>query len=468
MRRRSQQPDPSRREFFTHAACAAVGATALVSTVWDLRFINAAVADKLRTQAAAAAADYKALVCLFLYGGNDANNLLIPRDNTFYPTYAAARGVLAISQASVLPLNPVVSDGRDFGVHPSCTGVQNLFNTGKLAFVANAGSLIYPVTKAQYQARSVPLPPQLFSHNDQQVQWQTSVPGVDSRSGWGGRCADLLHSLNTDGVTPATVSMSISLAGINKWEVGNIVNEYNVGTGGPQNHNIAAAAQLQAFRDLIDLSQANLIEKTHAQMVKLGLDNYTSVNAALATYPAPPGFPGSSLGQQLRMVARLIKVAPNLRHKRQIFFVSAGGYDLHDTQLAPHANLLGDLSASLSAFYNELVAQGAENHVTTFTASDFGRTFPVNGGNGSDHGWGNHQIVMGGAVRGQKIYGTFPTITVGGPDDTGLGRWIPTTSVDEYSATIAKWFGVSATDMPTVFPNLSHFANPDLGFLPPV
>jgi uncharacterized protein (DUF1501 family) len=470
MRRRPQQPDPSRREFFTHAACAAVGATALVSTIWDLRFINAAVADKLRTGAAAAADDYKALVCLFLYGGNDANNLLIPRDNTFYPTYAAARGVLAIPQASVLPLNPVVSDGRDYGVHPSCTGIQNLFNTGKLAFCCNTGSLIYPVTKAQYQARSVPLPPQLFSHNDQQVQWQTSVPGVESRTGWGGRCADLLHSRNKDDLgNPAAVSMSISLSGINKWEVGNIVNEYNVGTGGPQNHNILAPNQLQAFRDLIDLSQANLLEKTHAQMVKLGLDNYTAVRAAIDTYPnTAVAFPPGSLADQLKMVARLIKVAPMLRHKRQIFFVSAGGYDLHDTQLAPHANLLGTLSSCLSAFYNEMVAQGSADKVTTFTASDFGRTFPVNGGNGSDHGWGNHQIVMGGAVVGQKLYGRFPTITVGGPDDTGLGRWIPTTSVDEYSATIAKWFGVTATDMPTVFPNISHFANPDLGFMAPV
>jgi uncharacterized protein (DUF1501 family) len=464
MRKRYPQEDPSRRDFFRHAACAAVGATAFVSTVWDLRFINAAVADKLRT-ISPAATDYKALVCLFLYGGNDANNMVIPYDQLNYDKYAAARGVLALPRANLqnLALNPPDPTGREYAFHPNCPELKSMFNNGQLAICANVGSLIYPVTKTQYNARSVPLPPQLFSHNDQQVQWQTSVPGQEARTGWGGRCADLVNSMNTN----ATVSMSMSLSGVNIWEVGNVVNEYNVGVNGPTNINIAAANQVQAFKDLINLqSHPNLQERSVSNMTKLALDNYAAVIAAL-----PPAssittvFPTTSLGNQLKMVARLVKAAPALNHKRQIFFVAIGGFDLHDTQLTPHSNLLGDLSKSMKAFNDEMTAQTMASQVTTFTVSDFGRTFPVNAGNGSDHGWGNHQLVMGGGVNGSKVFGNFPSLTVNGPDDTGLGRWIPSTAVDQYSATIAKWFGVTATDLPTVFPNIGHFATPDLGFM---
>ena len=463
MRRRQPQDDPSRRDFFRHAACAAVGATAFVSTVWDLRLVNAAAAANI-SKFDPAATDYKALVCLFLYGGNDANNMVIPYDQPNYDVYAAARGLLALPRDTLqnVTLNPPDPIGREFALHPSMPELKSVFNGGQLAICANVGTLVYPVNKTQYNARSVPLPSQLFSHNDQQVQWQTSVPDKDSRTGWGGRCADLLYSMNTN----ATVSMSMSLAGVNLWEIGNIVNEYNVGTNGPTNVNIAATAQIQAFKDLINLNHANLQEKSAAQMSKLALDNYTAVTNALpAASTITTVFPTSSLGSQLKMVARLVKAAPALNHKRQIFFVSIGGFDLHDTQLTPHSNLLGDLSKSMKAFNDEMNVQGMGPNVTAFTVSDFGRTFPVNAGNGSDHGWGNHQLVMGGAVQGSKVYGKFPTLTVGGPDDTGLGRWIPSTSVDEYAATIARWFGVSATDLTTVFPNLGHFANPNLGFL---
>jgi len=469
MRRRHPQEDPSRRDFFRHAACAAVGTTALVSTVWDLRMINAAAADKL-SRVGSAATDYKAMVCLFLYGGNDANNMVIPYDQPSYDLYFAARkdpnlGGLALPRASLqnLTLNPLSPDGKEYAFHPNMPEAKALFNAGKLAICANVGTLLYPVTKAQYNAKSVPLPPQLFSHNDQQVQWQTSVPDKDIRTGWGGRCADLLNSMNTN----ATVSMSISLSGVNIWETGNVVNEYNVGTSGPVNINIptSATGQIQAFKDLINLQHANLQEKSSANMSKKALDNYTAVTTALANAPATAVFPASSLGNQLKMVSRLIKSASFLNHKRQIFFVSVGGFDLHDSQLTPHSNLLSDLSKCLSAFQTEMETQGNSANVTTFSVSDFGRTFPVNAGNGSDHGWGNHQLVMGGAVNGAKIYGNFPSLMVGGPDDTGLGRWIPGTSVDQYAGTLAKWFGVTATDLPSVLPNLGHFANPDLGFL---
>src|SRR5688572_4541106 len=277
MRRRYPQEDPSRRDFFRHAACAAVGATAFVSTVWDLRYINAAVADKIST-INPAAVDYKALVCLFLYGGNDANNMVIPYDQLNYDKYAAARGVLALPRANLqnLTLNPPDPTGREYAFHPNCPDLKTMFNAGQLAICANVGSLIYPVTKAQYTARSVPLPPQLFSHNDQQVQWQTSVPGQEARTGWGGRCADLLNAQWNAG---ASVSMSMSLSGVNIWEVGNIVNEYNVGVNGPTNVNIAAANQVQAFKDLINLqSHPNLQERSVSNMSKLALNNYTEVN----------------------------------------------------------------------------------------------------------------------------------------------------------------------------------------------
>src|SRR5258706_1706588 len=470
MERRHPQDGPSRGEFFRHAACAAVGATALVSTVWDLRMINAAAADKL----SAAAGDYKAMVCLFLYGGNDANNMVIPYDQPSYDLYAAARkdpadGGLALARASLqnLTLNPLSLDGKEYASHPNMPEAKALFNADKLAICANVGSLVYPVTKTQYNAKTVPLPPQLFSHNDQQVQWQTSIPDKEPRTGWGGRCADLLNAMNTN----ATVSMSISLSGVNLWEKGNVVNEYNVGTSGPVNLNISSGAtgQIQAFKDLINLQHANLHERSAASMSKLALDNYSAVTTALSHAPATAVFPTSSLGNQLKMVSRLIKVAvADLKHQRQIFFVSVGGFDLHDGQLTPHSNLLGDLSQCLSAFQTEMDTQGNGANVTTFSVSDFGRTFPVNGGNGSDHGWGNHQLVMGGAVNGARVYGKFPSLLVSVPDDTGLGRWIPGTSVDEYAATLAKWFGVTATDLSSVFPNIGHFANPDLGFLAPV
>jgi uncharacterized protein (DUF1501 family) len=462
--KRNRPQLPNRREFMWHAACAAVGATAMATTVWDLRMINAATAQALPSSGTAA--DYKALVCLFLFGGNDANNLLVPTDPTGYSAYATARGSLALAQSSLLPLNPLTTDGHTYGLHASCSELQGLFNGGKLALLCNAGTLVGPVTRAQYLAKTAAVPPQLFSHNDQQVQWQTSVPDRPTRTGWGGRCADLLYSMNTN----SNVSMSISLAGSNTYEVGNTVHEYAVSSSGAVGLNIptGSSAQLKALQDLIALNHTNLYEKTYADITANAIKNNALLNSAVATAPVfTTAFPNTSLGNQLKMIAKLIYGRTNLSHKRQIFFAAVSGYDLHGAQLTPHANLLGDLSKSLKAFYDATVQLGVDSQVTTFTASDFGRTFPVNSGLGSDHGWGNHQLVLGGAVQGQKLYGRFPTLAVNGPDDTGLGRWIPTTAVDEYSATLAKWFGVSATDLRAVFPNLGRFANPDLGFLAP-
>lgn len=446
---------PTRRTFIRQAACAALTTTGILNTIFDLRRLSAAPLD---------ATDYKALICLFLFGGNDANNVIVPHDNSGYASYAAARGILALPQASLLPLTLQNGDGRDFSFHPNLVELQSLFNQGKLGLVANVGTLVAPVTRAQYLAGGAAVPPQLFSHADQSVQWQTSVPDVISKTGWGGRMADMLQSLNAG----SKISLNISIAGTNTFEVGNMVLPYVIsptgsvglaGFDGSANANI----RLQAFKDLLALPHNNLFEQAYADTVSRSIAANDLLTSALAGIPAfQTVFPNSNLGSQLNMIAKLIAARNNLGMKRQIFFCSVGGYDTHGDQLTGQANLLTELSQGLNAFYNATVELGVASQVTTFTASDFGRTYPTNG-SGSDHGWGSHQFVLGGAVQGGRLFGTFPTLAVNGPDDTGQGRWIPTTSVDEFSATLATWFGVSASDLSTVLPNIGRFAHPNLG-----
>lgn len=445
----------TRRTFIRQAACAALTTTGILNTIFDLRRLSAAPLDTT---------DYKALICLFLYGGNDANNLIIPNDPTGYASYAAARGVLAIPQTSLLPLTLLNGDGRNFAFHPNLSELQALFNQGKLGLVANVGTLVAPVTRAQYLAGGAAVPPQLFSHADQSVQWQTSVPDVISKTGWGGRMADLLQSLNAG----SKISLNISIAGTNTFEVGNTVLPYIIsptgsvglaGFDGSANANV----RLQAFRDLLALPHNNLFEQAYSDTVSRSIAANELLTAALAGLPAfQTVFPATNLGSQLNMIAKLIAARNNLSMKRQIFFCSVGGYDTHGDQLAGQANLFTELSQALNAFYAATVELGVASQVTTFTASDFGRTYPTNG-TGSDHGWGSHQLVLGGAVQGGRLFGSFPTLAVNGPDDTGQGRWIPTTSVDEFSATLATWFGVSASDLATVLPNIGRFARPNLG-----
>ncbi|MEP6603271.1 MAG: DUF1501 domain-containing protein [Spartobacteria bacterium] len=464
-------PFTDRRQFIRQCACAALGTTSIASTIWNMRAIRAATANSL----APAAGNFKALVCLFLYGGNDANNLLIPRDTTDYNAYAAARQGLAIPQASLLPITPTTySDGRQFGLHPSLVdapntagqpnlpGLQSLFAQGKLALLSNVGTLVAPVTRAQYLSDTAALPPQLFSHNDQSVQWQTSVPDQPPRTGWGGRMADLLVSLNGS----AQISMSISLAGTNTFQVGNTVFEYQMSPYGVTSLNGYSGNTKTSIDSVLNLPHQNLFEAEFAKITRRSLDNAALLSTALSGINITTFFPANNyLGDQLKMIAKMIAARNTLGMSRQVYFCAVGGYDTHGDQLTAHANLLTELNNALASFYQSTVDLGVADQVTTFTASDFGRTFPVNNGLGSDHGWGNHQLVLGGAVKGGNIYGRVPALVVNGPDDTDEGRWIPTTSVDEYSATLAKWFGVTATDMATVFPNLSRFATPDLGFM---
>jgi uncharacterized protein (DUF1501 family) len=449
---------PTRRTFIRQAACAALGTSGLLSTIWDLRKINAATLT----------GDYKALVCLFLYGGNDANNVLVPNDTTNYKVYSGARGALAIPKANLRPLTIQSGDGRQYGFHPSLPELANLFNQGKLTMVANVGTLVAPTTRSDYVNGTAAVPNNLFSHEDQAVQWMTSVPDrSDIRTGWAGRAADLLASLNGN----SKVSLALSIAGTNTLEVGNAVIPYlispngSLGLHGIGSRNPNAAIRVQGLKNLLALQHNNLFEAAYADTMSRSIEENEVLSSALAGVAAlQTQFPSTELGRQLQMVAKLIAARSNLGMQRQIFFCAVGGYDTHGDQLASQSGLLTELSAAMNAFYSVTVELGVAQSVTTFTASDFGRTLPTNGG-GSDHGWGSHQFVMGGAVRGNRLYGTFPTLAVNGPDDTEDGRWIPTTSVDEFSATLARWFGVSDSDMSSVFPNIGRFAHPNLGFL---
>ncbi|HRE81869.1 MAG TPA: DUF1501 domain-containing protein [Opitutaceae bacterium] len=477
----------SRRKFLG-ACCAAVGATGMLSALAQLRVLGALAQPGNGPQlpsTANEAGDYKALVCLFLAGGNDANNLIVPTDSAGFAAYAAARTALALPSGAALPISTTASDGRTWGVHPSMSAFHQLYGNGKAAILANVGTLLYPTTKAQYSARSVPLPPQLFSHEDQQVEWQSSLADKPFSTGWGGRLADLMTALNENN----NISMSISLNGQNSFQVGRSVSQYAVSTSGAialsgsanPTGTSASAIRTKAMNDLLAAPQSNLFEAAFGDMTTNAIadsallatilgSNTTGANSAFPnTYAA---FPTSSLGQQLRVIARLISARAQLGLKRQIFFARIGGWDLHDSQVVAgntatgaHANLLGDVSNSLKAFYDATTEMGVADAVTTFTASDFGRTYNTNG-DGSDHGWGSHHLIVGGAVKGGNVYGRMPDLTLRGSQDTGSrGQWIPSTSVDEYSTTLARWFGVSATDLPIILPNAGRFAHENIAFL---
>ena len=475
--------DPNRRKFLGQC-CAAVSATGMLSTLAQLRMMGAvASTDNGPTtpaRAGALPADYKALVCLFLAGGNDANNMVVPFDTAGYNAYnsAAGRGAIALSRAQLLGITPKTSDGREWALHSSMnadvantntTGLKSLFDEGKMALIGNVGTLVVPTTKAQYTARSVPLPPQLFSHNDQQVEWQSSVPDKPFSTGWGGRVADLVDAMNST----SSVSMSISLNGQNSFQVGKKVVQFAVNPGGAisltgssTNATNAAGLRTRAQNDLLAQQNGNLFEAAFAGLTQNAISDSALLSGILSGNPPfTTAFSGTSLGQQLRTIARLIAAAPTLGLKRQVFFARIGGWDLHDAQLGAHANLFADVSRNVAAFHRTMVELGAADQVTTFTSSDFGRTYNTNG-DGSDHGWGSNHFVVGGAVKGGDIYGKMADLTIRGPDDASTrGSWIPTTSVDEYAATLATWFGVSATNLPVVFPNIGRFAKPNLGFI---
>jgi uncharacterized protein (DUF1501 family) len=419
---------------------------------------------------AAALPDYRALVCVFLFGGNDSYNMVVPRSQAEYDVYARARQNLAVPREQLLPVTALNPDGAQYGLHPSMAGVQQLFAQGACAVVANVGPLVQPVTRAAYLNGSVPLPPQLFSHNDQQDQWQTLKGRAVVKTGWAGRIADALQAAAGDGKVP----INVSLAGTVVQQAGKRTVPYSMGrTGAPtltglNTANAVNTGRKNAFEALLDANAAGIHGRAFATVEKRAISTAVAVNAALAPLATAPAFrtvfPTSGLGAQLQMVANLIAVRDALQVSRQVFFVSTGGFDTHDDQLDDHPALLGDVSASLQALQAALVELGVADKVIAFTQSDFGRTLTSNG-DGTDHGWGGHQLVVGGSVLGQRIYGTMPRLEIGGADDTTGGRIIPTTAVDQYAATLARWFGVADAQIDAVAPNARNFPQKYLGFV---
>jgi uncharacterized protein (DUF1501 family) len=486
----------NRRQFMRKSACASLGATGMVSTLAHLSLLNSALANQ-----AALVGDYKALVCIFLFGGMDSNNMLVPK--TGHPAradYDNARGILAIPNGTLATINPD-NTTDPYGLHPDLSPMADLFNAGELAFVANTGSLAYPVaSREDFINETVPLPPQLFSHSDQQVQWQSSIPDKPFQSGWGGRIADIINGSYND---LSQVSMCISLGGLNEFQVsqsGGIV-QYAATTSGAislsgygTNYQNALNAdgsyktgttgqRLKAYEDIMRHTHDHLFEEGYNKVVRRARESEATVNGALVEaaasgvdFDAMFMNADTKLGDQLKMVSRLIAGRNCLGNRRQIFFCSQGGFDTHSDQNGDLSNLYLELGTGVKAFSDTLSALGVNDRVLTCTHSDFTRTLTPNGedfsSSGSDHAWGGHQIVMGGPVNGKNIYGTFPSLAVGADNDTdrNRGRWIPSTSVDQYGAVCARWMDVESSALELIFPNLGRFNDPfgataNLGFV---
>ena len=454
-------PDTGRRALLRRAALLA-GSGAAAPLALNLSLMGEAAA-------AAGAGGYRALVCVFLYGGNDHANTLVPADDAHHARYATLRGPLATPLAALQGtlLDPVepLAGGLRMALAPQLAPLLPLWNAGRLAVQLNVGPLVVPTTVAQYHARAVPLPPKLMSHNDQQSVWQ-SAGAEGALSGWGGRIGDLLLSGNGGSLFTCT-----SMTGNAVFLAGGTAVPYQLGPSGAvairgigQSLYGSLAAQA-ALRQLITLPQAHLFGQAYSAITRRSIEAEARINEALGALPplATP-FPSDALAQQLRGVARMIAAREAFGVTRQVFLVSHGGYDLHSGLLQTHPMLLAQLGQALRAFHDATVELGVAQQVTAFTASDFGRALTGNG-DGSDHGWGAHHLLVGGAVKGRRFHGRAPAIAVDGPDDIGQGRLLPTTSVDQFSATLAAWLGVPASGLVDVAPNLRRFDAQRLGFL---
>jgi len=446
-----------RRTFIKYASLAAAGNAAA------LRPFGA-----LNALAQGTTPDYKALVCVFLFGGNDANNTLIPFDTAGYGNYATVRGPIAIAQNQLLPLVGSLSPNT-FALNPSLPEIAALFGSSNVAMVANVGTLVAPTTKAQYQSGAT-VPTNLFSHSDQQLEWQNAAKSGATQTGWAGRIADQLGSTYN---STSQVPMITSVAGDTLFCNGSAstpvsVSPGNLGGAQCSEGTTECAAQQATAQALLSFdSGLTLVQADNTITSNAYLYAKTLTAAVQSVPPLNTVFPSlNGLAAQLKQIAQIIQVRAALGVNRQIFFCGVGNFDTHSNQLVLQNALLAQMSAAMNAFYAATVEMGVQNNVTSFTMSDFSRTFQPNSNTGTDHAWGSHHIVMGGAVKGGQMYGTFPTLHLGGPDDSGTnGRWVPSTGSVQYAATLASWFGVSAAQMPLVFPNIGSFTKPNLGFV---
>jgi uncharacterized protein (DUF1501 family) len=440
------------------------GSIGAASVVGKLSQVNALAQNACPT-------DYKALVCIFLFGGLDTNNVVIPINtpntnaNNSYANYAKIRGGLALPQANLHEIN---ANGDSYGLHPNLTELASLYNTGgtgtgKVAIIANVGTLVSPLTKSQYQGPGATVPSNLFSHLDQQTEIQTSWAQGNGTTGWGGRLADVMQDCSS-GKFP----MVISVGGNAIFTTGSQTSPATVTAGqvlGLQGFTTSAAnvARLNAVGNLLNFDNSFTMVTADNQISANGINQSGLLNQALTAAPTlKTAFPSTSLGVQMQQIAKIISVRSALGANRQIFFAYLGGFDTHDAELTTHANLLPQVSQAMSAFYTATQELGVDNNVVTFTESDFSRTLQPSGGAtlGTDHAWGSHHFIMGGAVKGGAMYGKFPTqaLATASPDDANTrGVWIPTTSLDQYGATLATWFGADPGKLPKIFPNLANF-----------
>jgi uncharacterized protein (DUF1501 family) len=455
---------PSRRKFL-NISCRSLGTLGAASLMSRFSEVNALAQSSCPT-------DYKALVCIFLFGGNDGNNTVVPISTpsnpaNSYSNYAQVRGGLALPASSLNVIGN--SKGDQYGLHPSLTELASLYNSKTVAVMVNVGTLVTPLTQAQYKNQQAAIPSNLFSHLDQQTEWQTSLAQGSGATGWGGRVADAMQGCNTSGFPTI-----VSLGGNNLFNTGAQTNPATVTAGqvlGLQGFSTSAAntARLSALQSLLTFDNGVSLVQASNAIASSGLNQATILSQALAGGKAlTTVFPNTSLGSQLSQVAKIINVRGQLGMRRQIFFAYLGGFDTHDLELNDQGTGLAQVSQAMKAFYDATVEMGTADQVVTFTESDFGRTLQPSGGAtlGTDHAWGSHHFVMGGAVKGGDIYGTFPTLQLSGPDDANnRGVWIPTTSLDQYGGSLATWFGVDSSKLGSVFPNLANFKSPLPAFL---
>jgi uncharacterized protein (DUF1501 family) len=470
----------SRRQFLRTASMASMAGISASPFILGLNSMAAIAQSSSST-------GYKALVCVFLQGGNDGHGTVIATDPSSYSAFTTARSGapgLAYPMAELLPITlKTPQSGRTFALNPALTGVQNLFTAGRAAIVANSGTLIAPATKAQVNANSVPLPASLYSHFDQTAAWQAiaSNGGSAEHVGWGGAVADLIESMN---MNTNSMFTCISTAGIALFLSGQASFQLNVTSAGPipiygmANPPFGLPTTANPLSAILTADESNLFAKEYGVVVNRSIQAQSMLASSMLPagpggVPNPPQYldpqtkmlVDNQLGISLQTVARIISGSSALGVTRQIFYVQLGSFDTHNNQAIQHAQLLSQLGGALEYFDGLMVANGMGNNVTTFTASDFGRTLTCNS-NGTDHGWGSHHFVVGGAVQGQDMYGQYPVVGADQANDVGAGRLIPTTSVDQYAGTLARWFGLSDGQVRQVFPNFGNFgSSPYLGFM---